>query len=412
MKLDKELYTKHAKRLQVIINEKSTFVPYLAKGDFVKVIENSLNTLQACEKTLTNVEIAAKFTAKALAKEFNKLGKNTFKLDDKFKYDDESDLIDNINYLHTYCKNIFKVDLDDLVEGKEVKVSNPKIDLRAKTDVDEMPAAGMGMGMGMGMPGMDMGAMGGYQNPFVMGQAFAKVKQDIGEGKLYSYKSKPKAVIYAKIGSAITIALTIIALIVAAVFAFLSAEYQVKYTDGQAGLKFNATGPGIMYILIAAFGAFPLYQSIKGLTTKNDNLKYYFTWPWILIFVLMALLFVMPDMRVTWLLTADAGITQTEAAQSAFNAWKIMYIVSLGCCGLCLAPMILGAVCNPKQDEEMIQKAVQRYADEMIASYGFGPHPGQPTPPTDVQKPVEVKKPNTKKEEKDLKHKSDSKTKK
>jgi len=398
MKLDKELYTKHAKRLSAILNEKSTFVPYLAKADFVKVLSNSLNTLYAVEKKLTNVELAAKYSTKNLVKEFNKLGKNTFKIDEKFKYDDESDLIDNINYLHMYCKNIFKVDLDDLVEGKDVKASNPKVELRSRTDVEDMPNLGVGM---------NMGEMGAFGNPFVMGQAYAKVKQDMASGKLYTYSSKPKSVVIAKIISCVTISLAIIGLIVAAIFAIMSANYQVIYTKSgggteQAGLQWNATGAGVMYILIACFGAYPLYLTIKGIITKNDNLKYYFSWPWILIFIILALLFVMPDMRVTWLLTADKDVkSQPAQAKMAFETWKIMYIVALSLIGLCVAPMVIGAVCNPKQNKGLIEKTLQQYANEMMGQYG------SPSA-TDVQKPVDVKKP----EKEDKKPKSGSKSKK
>ena len=76
MKLDKDLYIKHAKRLQAIINDKSTFLNFLNRSDFNSVLKTQLNVLFACEKLFPNEKVDDKFKAKELVNVFNKL--NTF----------------------------------------------------------------------------------------------------------------------------------------------------------------------------------------------------------------------------------------------------------------------------------------------------------------------------------------------
>lgn len=385
-KLEKDLYIKHAKRLQAIIDEKSTFVSFLTRDDFKKVIQNQLNILNACEKLFPKIDLDAKFTSKALVKTFNNITKDKFKINDNFKYDDETDLIDGINYLFTFCNNMFKVNLDDLVEGKNVTATDPKIDLRAKPQFDDVGPR-MNSNFAFAGAGIPLAATP-YENPYFVGKAYAKLTDDMKQGKFYRFKTKPSIIPKVKWLAIILLGIVAIALITASVFVFIASS--LKITDGDAtesiGAVYATIGSGILYIVLAAFSAYPMYLLIKGLVGKDENQKYYFNWTVIMIFILLSMIVVMPDMRITWLMPYQIQEGQGTALM-AYQAWKILYIVCLGLTGTTLIPMILGSIFNPKPDPEAVEKKIREYVDLFSAESGQSPVP----PKADVQKPTSVK---------------------
>ena len=387
-KLEKDLYIKHAKRLQAIVDEKSTFINFLTRDDFKKVIQNQLNILNACEKLFPKVELDAKFTARALAKTFNKITKDKFKINDNFNYEDETDLIDGINYLFTFCNNMFKVNLDDLIEGKNVTATDPKIDLRAKPQFDDVGPR-MNSNFAFAGAGIPLAATP-YENPYFIGKAYAKLTDDMKEGRFYRFKTKPTIIPKIKWLAIILLGLVAISLIIASIFIFISTSLKIV-VEGEAisiGSGYATIGSGVLYIILAAFTAYPMYVLIKGLIGKDQNQKYYFNWTYIMIFVLLAMIVVMPDMRVTWLMPYEIQPDQNTALM-AYKMWKILYIVSLSLSGLTLIPMILGSIFNPKPDPEAVEKKIREYVDLFSAESGQSPVP----PKADMQKPTSVKEP-------------------
>lgn len=396
-KLEKDLYIKHAKRLQAILDEKSTFVPFLNRKDFVAVLKTQLNVLYACEKLFPKVELAAKYSAKSLVKDFNKLTKENFKLDEKYKYEDETDLIDSINYLFTFCNNMFRVNLDDLVEGKKVTATDPHIDLRAKAHFDdEGPKVSPNFAFAGGIP------LAGtpYENPYFIGQAYAKLNDDVRQGKFYRYKTKPAIVPIMKKISIILMIMLQVCLLAAAIFTFvatgLQAHEPVSGTTGELNFIFN----GVFYIICAAFGIYPLILTIGSMTGKkgkNPNSKYYFAWPFVLVFVLLGVLFTVMDCISVWISNLDFPDTASYH-YTAYLGFKYILIVASGICGLNLIPVIVGAVCNPKPDAEAVEAKIREYIDLFSAESGFRSVP----PRADKQTPVDVKE-----SKKDSKHKKD-----
>lgn len=387
-KLEKDLYIKHAKRLQAIVDEKSTFINFLTRDDFKKVIQNQLNILNACEKLFPKVELDAKFTARALAKTFNKITKDKFKINDNFNYEDETDLIDGINYLFTFCNNMFKVNLDDLIEGKNVTATDPKIDLRAKPQFDDVGPR-MNSNFAFAGTGIPLAATP-YENPYFIGKAYAKLTDDMKEGRFYRFKTKPTIIPKIKWLAIILLGLVAISLIIASIFIFISTSLKIV-VEGEAisiGSGYATIGSGVLYIILAAFTAYPMYVLIKGLIGKDQNQKYYFNWTYIMIFVLLAMIVVMPDMRVTWLMPYEIQPDQNTVLM-AYKMWKILYIVSLSLSGLTLIPMILGSIFNPKPDPEAVEKKIREYVDLFSAESGQSPVP----PKADMQKPIPVKEP-------------------
>ncbi|MCQ3908395.1 MAG: hypothetical protein MJ200_02325 [Mycoplasmoidaceae bacterium] len=276
-KLEKELYIQHAKRLKAILDEKSTFFPYINRNDFKETLKKELNVLAACETLFPKVELEAKMTSKSLVKDFNKITKETFKLDDKFKYEDETDLIDAINYLVTFCNNMFKVNLDDLVSGKNVTATDPKIDLRAKSDMDSQSAK-LNRNFAFAAGGIPL-ASTPYENPYLVGKAYAKLTDDMKQGKFYQYKTKPESIPIFKYICVTGIILIALSTLIAAILIFMSSALVVTKGEDTAKIssEYGTIGSGVMYILLAGFSIYPAYIILKGLTGLNQNIKYYFS---------------------------------------------------------------------------------------------------------------------------------------
>ncbi|XQP54996.1 MAG: hypothetical protein ACOQNV_02575 [Mycoplasmoidaceae bacterium] len=386
-KLDKDLYIKHAKRLNAILDDKSTFLSFLNRSDFKQTIQNELNVLSACEKLFPNIDLEAKLTSKSLVKQFNKATKENFKLDEKFKYEDETDLIDAINYLATFCNNMFKVNLDDLVAGKNVTATDPKIDLRAKPEMDD-DAPRMNRNFAFAAGGIPL-ASTPYENPYFVGKAYAKLTDDMKQGKFYQYKTKPQVIPIMKWICVIGLMLIGLGALIAAILIFMASSLTV--TDGEETAKISAVfgtiGSGVMYILLAGFSAYPIYIMLKGLLGKNLNTKYNFSWGFVAVFILLTIIVVLPDMRSTWLNPYNFSPDQPVQAMAAYYGWKTMYIVILSCLAFVLIPMVVGAICNPRPDPDAIEKKVREYIDLFSAESGSNPVP----PKADVQKPTDVK---------------------
>lgn len=395
-KIDKDLYIKHAKRLNVILDEKSTFINFLNRNDFKQTIKNELNVLAACEKLFPKFDIETKLSVKSLVKQFNKVAKETFKIDEKFKYEDEAELIDSINYLVTFCNNMFKVNLDDLVAGKNVTATDPKIDLRAKADFDDATPK-MNRNFAFAAGGIPLAATP-YENPYFVGKAYAKLTDDMKQGKFYQYKTKPAIVPIMKWMCVVGLILVALSTLISSIFIFMASSLKVLDSDDKVvKLGEGIIASGVIYLLLSLFSIYPLYILIKGLVGKNLNIKYNFNWGFVALYILLAIVVIMPDMRLTWLASFNFAKGQEHtSAMMAFGAWKIMYIISLSCLVFVLIPMVIGSIFNPKPDPEAIEKKIREYIDLFSSESGTNSVP----PKADIQKPTDVKPSKTKDEKK------------
>lgn len=388
-KLEKELYEKHAKRLEAIININSTFVPYLKRPDFNNAIKTQLNILAICEKKFPKAKLAKKYSSQALVDTLNQITKDTFQVNPNYKYEDDTDLIDSINYLYTFCNNMFRVNLDDLVAGKQITATDPKIDLRAKAEWDD---EGKKISPNFAFAGGIPLASTPYENPYFVGKAYAKLTDDMKQGKFYRFTSKPKIVLIAKWIIAALMVLSVLALITTSVLAFMAADLKLQNAEGEMRTMNDAgaIGSGVLYIFVALFSIYPIYILLRGLLSKNLNTKYYFSSGLIITFIILTAIIIMPDMRITWLLE-KTGFQITEKAGQAYVAfigWKIMYVVTLGIIGASIIPMVLASIMNPKPDTAAVDAKIKEYIDMFTAESVQSPVP----PSADKQTPQEDKK--------------------
>lgn len=393
MKLDKELYTQHAKRLAAILNEKSSFAKFVNRPDFSSIIKTELNLLSYLEKKFADVKLDAQYSSKTLVENFNKLTKADFKLDPNFKVTDDGDVLDSINYLVTFCKNIFKVDLDDLVAGKNVAAEAPSISFKSQPEAEEEAASAFA-GAGIPLSGSI------YENPFMMGKAYAKLNEEVKNGNVYTYKTKPKMIpIIKKVSIALMLLTCLIAIAVGiAAFCANGMTANVIVDSKTETQHLSSITVGIMYLLLAGIGAFCASRQIISIVgTKkvkpNDNTKYVYEWQSVLIFVLCMLFVSLLDIRLVWATGFDP--INDGMHYAAYMTFRWLWVALIASIVINIVPLVIGAVSNPKPDKELVERKLKEYCDAAAASTGFA-QPAQPT--AEFQKPVEAVKPEEKKQ--------------
>jgi hypothetical protein len=154
--------------------------PAIAQANLQSIIEKQLNILNYLEKTNASKVLKSA----TLLKKYNELSGKTYVIDKNVKYVDNDVLVDDINYLGVYIRNIYKIDLEALADGKEAKIVTPTV-------TDATPKQGPAAGFPFMMPGMGAG-MSSDNNPMYAAMANARVQADAAQGKVYLFKTKPQ----------------------------------------------------------------------------------------------------------------------------------------------------------------------------------------------------------------------------
>lgn len=391
-KLNKELYEQHAKRIEVIVRHQSPFSIYLKRKDFSFIVESQLNILNVLEHKFDDSKIDKKFKVNNLVKLYNGSTGSKFQINDQFKLDDDVDYLDSMNYLVTYCKNIFKVDIDELVSGKQTTVEQPVSPIN-QSNVENINEAAAGAGAFGSMFSMGAEYMDPRQNPFILSQASVQLQKEMSEGKFYRYKTKPRAIPVIKWVGAILIILTCLSLILMAVFAFLTNNAKVIVEGSSDPVLFSTITDGIFFILFAGLGVYNLVVFFKSILSKNENQIYYFQWQVLLIFIIGAIMAVLFGIDGVFLVEYSVP-DLTNIQKLGIQMWKVFWFMSISSVGLCLVPIILASIFNPKVDTAAIDKRLNQIVEQLTSNYGVFKKPT-----ADVQKPVDVKKPRKSKKD-------------
>ncbi|MDE6476586.1 MAG: hypothetical protein K2L48_00005, partial [Mycoplasmoidaceae bacterium] len=194
-----------------------------------------------------------------LLKQFNDLSKINFTYDPKYKPKDSYQLVDDVNYLGVYIKNIFKVDLHNLGKLDTIKVEQAQ----PTNNNARVP-----------------GAEGIYNNPFLQAPAQMRLQTDIRSGKVYPYKTKPTLILTIKKIMIYVLLVFSISLILTGIFmiACVSIKNGVVDSEGKPQLISTAFS-GAMYIVISLFFcyySYKIYRDVYDKKRSNDCLKYRF----------------------------------------------------------------------------------------------------------------------------------------
>jgi hypothetical protein len=168
--------------LEAIFNSVSMKTALL-QSNLQSIIEKQLNILFYLENTNQTKTIKSD----KLLNKYNEITNKHFTIDKNIKYADQDALIDDINYLGVYIRNIYKVDLAALIEGKESKVVVPTV-----SDAPQTPKPAVAIPFMF--PGMGNNNLSPEQNPMYAAMANARIQQESMQGKVYLFKTKPKSI--------------------------------------------------------------------------------------------------------------------------------------------------------------------------------------------------------------------------
>jgi hypothetical protein len=240
------------------------------------IIEKQLNILSYLEKTNGSKVLKSA----TLLKKYNELSGKSYVIDKNVQYVDNDVLADDINYLGVYIRNMYKVDLEALADGKEAKIVTPTV-----TDVtpkQESPMAGIPFMM----PGM--GAGGAENNPMYAAMANARVQADAAQGKVYLFKTKPKLMPILKLIMGICLAICGLTSIFVGIgmvlckgssFLISNVGFGDKSAEYVGGLGMQSS----IYFIFGAVVLFSAYSTLTPLLYKNtkrfnENRLYRFQW--------------------------------------------------------------------------------------------------------------------------------------
>jgi hypothetical protein len=125
-----------------------------------------------------------------IIEKYNTLSKKKFVLDSKIFYEDKDLLTDDINYLNIYIRNIYKIDLDALAEGKKANITQSSVSEVQQKDRGFAKQFG-----GFAMPGFgNIEGMPSESNPYFISLANMRLNDEIRKGNVYAFKTKPKII--------------------------------------------------------------------------------------------------------------------------------------------------------------------------------------------------------------------------
>lgn len=361
----KSIHALLAKRLYGLLYcTQPAFFPSNNKS-FIDLFEKELNILAYLEKTEAKKnDLGSKFLAESLVEKYNSLTNRNFVLSKKSllgKTTKFEDLYDDINYLAVFCKNIFKVNVDEIID---VVLHQKKLSsgFASSTDSQEKVSPNYSFNNNFGAQFQHS-----INNSYIYSLATAKAMRDFATGKIYIYKSKPRIIPILKIILFVLLSLSCLASATISIVSWLGQK--IPTDDGNSmGLLWMGFCY-LVYSLVCGNTIFSLYRQLK---MKNLNSKYSFSWSLIISYFFGALLvvifyFVQVEYFIDWF--------KVETLKSAFpfqyNCLQIIRYVTIVLFALSMATITCSIVCivfSPKRDEQIVKSTIDKYVDEFSKS--------------------------------------------
>jgi hypothetical protein len=230
------------------------------------VIEKQFNMLGYLERTNKTQTPQTK----VFINKYNTLSGRKFQLDINVNYPDGENLEDEINYFPVYIQNIYKIDMEALAAGKEVKIISPSVEEKASENKFQNPFASM-----FGGGANPFGNIAPDQNPLLITMAKQRIYKEMSEGRLYAYKTKPRVIPILRLVMCIVLLIGCVSNVILGLGMILSQGFggsessNALSTDSAMYFLFAIASLYYSYIAIAPFVA-------KNITKSNDNRKFYF----------------------------------------------------------------------------------------------------------------------------------------
>ena len=308
---------------------------------FISLFEKELFFLYCLEKKHSkNIDLGNKFLVKSLIQDYNqKIGKN-FVLPLGTRVD-LNNLDDEINYLFIYCRNVFKVDLNELAKNSNLsKQKTIEID-QANNLLENNNQQTFNFGNNTNM----------------------KILEQIKLGKIFIYTSRPKIIpILKKIFSLFL--LINIFLIIFMIIISIRINGLYLGSDSTINTQWNIIN---YFFLLFINVTFFLKFIPEVVNNQNDNTKYYFQWrSALLIFAINFFSFIYVDFN------QFKEIENYDKSQledrflylSLVSYWYVWFMIIIVLIGIFLVIM-LAIHYNPKKDIAMIRKLIEQQISEI-----------------------------------------------
>ena len=357
MKLSKEIFIQHAKRIKFIINESSPFLAYLKKESLITVLQSSLNILYILENKFNDVKIPVIYSSKNLIKNFNKFSKNGFTIKKPIQNLSDDEIIDTINYLPIYFKNIFRVDIDQMIKNKKNIANNNQATFLPNQNMKQY---------GINSSYDNNNIFFNDLNQTNIQNISKKMLYDFKNDKTYIYQSKSKLIPILKLLLIIFLSFSCLALFLCFVFAILSKDLLIMVDGEQKWLGQNAILSGCTYGVIGLITIYQIYSLIKDLNSRNENRIYHTRLLLPFITIIFALLFIGPDIKWTWLIYhyIDKISENEQLILLFYQIWKYLYLVIISLFVANLIIIIITKVFNPPINSELLLDQIGKYMNK------------------------------------------------
>ena len=395
--------------LEYLLTNPSTCAYLKQNKEFQTVIKNEIYILKS---------FIGDRKVKKVIEKYNSISPT--KYDDKptVSLKDDTDKIDYVNYLITYVRNIFKIDLKS-IDKKDISKAKKIENKEVKSIGDETNQAfnaGAAFGAAGGMPGY-----GNFDpssptitipNPAIQQQAQANVNDKLLRGEVYMFTSKPKVIPIFKIIYTVVMLLFAASLIGACVCMFmLNGHYAQSPYDSKVNGSVGTIANGIFCILFALLFVYMGFADMirtarihsKTKTKPSDNEKYQVTGISVGFTILFAVFIVFMVLWPVWGLPTIYTLSEWFPAQTDKNICLALVILTSICfamLALTIASAIVLLACKPKVNTTLLNSLMEEEMRKLMGNASFGGF----TPP--VQEAVVEEKPKKKdkKDDKELKN--------
>ena len=350
----KKIHALLAKRLYGLLY--STNPSFFSNNNksFLILFEKELDILACLEKTEGKKnDLGTKFLAKSLVQKYNSLTKNNFVLSKK-KINLE-DFIDDINYLPVFCKNIFKVNIDDIVDKVLFNKSNETFK-NSQTNIQQEKTNFSSSSFGSNQEFKNV-----FNKSYIHGLATSKAMKDFALGKVYIYKTKPRIILILKMILLVLIILTGLVSLLISITSFIIvwSSYENDWDFLWKSLSH------LIYFIICVNIAINLINQFKK---KNLNKKYFFSWSVVLPYFFSVFFIVIFNFtNILFFLNFDwYALSISDHFQ--YICYMIIYYsnnIFLALLLATIASCIVAFIYNPKKDESIIQNTIDKYVDEI-----------------------------------------------
>lgn len=282
----------------------------------------------------------------------------------ELNYETHEEVLDDVNYLSTYIKNIYKIDFDNnIIEEKKVE-DVEKVDSKI---VDEDSFNSFGSPFGRTNSSINSSAaFSSFQEQFYQQKTMERFYTDLISGKFYQYKSKPKIIPILKYLTGTIMLCFVITLLTNIIFAAMLKQLPVPNSGSNNENKsINLLQSILNETLVIILISYLIYKLLNW--KKNDNIKYFYSWK-LMLFVGVILLF-----STIWSIVSNVQIWNfseqilSNSTVNKTNFYGYMYstFVSYGFLGLWIIIVPISTIFNPKLDLERSKKKKEMIYQEV-----------------------------------------------